>query len=221
MSVTVNLQKARENMVEQQIRPWEVLDQRVLDLMERMPRDAFVPDEYRALAYADIEIPIGEGQRMMAPRIEARALQALQITPGERVLEVGTGSGWLTALLARLGAEVYSCEIRPALLERARERLAAQGIENVTLEARDGAGGWQVHAPYDAIVLTGSVPEVGEDLRRQLAAGGRLFAVVGEAPAMEAVLVRRAGDEEWIEESLFETVLARLDGVEREPTFEL
>jgi len=209
----MNLAQARHNMIEQQIRPWEVLDQRVLDAMARLPRDAFVGADYQRLAYADIMVPIGDGQVMMQPRVEARLLQALRLGDQDRVLEIGTGSGWLTALLATLAGHVYSIDTSASLLSLARENLAAHNIVNVTLEQRDGAEGWEVHAPYDAIAVTGSLPRLADALLQQLTIGGRLFAVVGEAPAMEALLVRRVGDREWSRESLFETVLPALSGV--------
>jgi len=221
MSVAMNLAQARHNMVEQQIRPWEVLDQRVLDVMARMPRDAFVGEDFQRLAYADIMVPLGDDQVMMQPRVEARLLQALGLDERDRVLEIGTGSGWLTALLAALAGHVYSVDISGTLIDQAREHLAAHEIGNVTLERRDGSRGWEVHAPYDAIAVTGSLPRLDDALPRQLTIGGRLFAVVGEAPSMEAMLVRRTGAEEWSHESLFETVLPALSGIAMPDRFEL
>src|SRR3990170_2196080 len=154
----MNLEKARHNMVEQQIRPWEVLDQDVLDLLYAVPREEFVPPAHRNLAFSDMEIPLGEGERMWAPKIEARALQALALKRTDRVLEIGTGSGYLTALLAHRGAQVYSVEIRPALAAFGRANLERHGSDNVTLEIGDAARGWPAQAPYDVIVLTGSTP---------------------------------------------------------------
>ena len=204
--------RARFNMIEQQIRPWDVIDQSVLDLMGRAPRDAFVPDAYRRLAYADIAVPIGGGETMLPPRIEGRLLQALRIEPGERVLQIGTGCGFLTWLMAQRAAHVISIERNEALVERARANLAAHGAGNTTVVAGDGRGGWKRDAPYDAIVVGGSVPEPEPAFEAQLAIGGRLFIVVGTAPAMEAMLVHRTGEREWIRESLFETVLPPLAG---------
>jgi len=201
----MNLEQARHNMIEQQIRPWEVLDQTILDLLQRVPREDFVPERYRKLAFADIEIPLGHGEVMMQPRLEARLLQSLAVRPDDRVLEIGTGSGYVTALLARLGRQVISVEINNELLEQARQRLERQGITNVTLMQGDAAAGWTAGAPYDAILLTGSVPELPDAFRRALAIGGRLVAVVGGAPIMEALLVTRIGEDEWSEEPLFET----------------
>src|SRR3970040_1940101 len=180
----MNLEQARFNMVEQQIRTWEVLDQAVLDLLYAVPREEFVPAAFRKLAFADMEIPIGEGESMMAPRIEARILQALSLRKTDRVLEVGTGSGYLTALLARCAAHVYSLEIRPGLAAVGRANLERHGADNVTLEVADGARGDPKRAPYDAIVLTGSTPVLPAALREQLAPGGGLFAVGGEAPVV-------------------------------------
>jgi protein-L-isoaspartate(D-aspartate) O-methyltransferase len=208
----MNVEQARINMVEQQVRTWDVLDQTVLDLMERAPRDAFVPEGYRSLAYADISVPLGHGESMMPPRMEARLLQALGLDAADRVLEIGTGSGFLTYLLAGLAGHVVSLELHGDLFERARQHLEAHGAFNVTLEHGDGVRGRPDGAPYDAIAVTGSVPVLEEHFQRQLSVGGRLFVVVGRAPAMEARLVRRTGEHEWVTESLFETVLPPLRG---------
>jgi protein-L-isoaspartate(D-aspartate) O-methyltransferase len=197
-------------MIEQQIRPWDVLDQRVLDLIGEVAREDFVPPEYRGVAYADAAIPIGHGQVMMHPNVEGRLLQALAVDGTDVVLEIGTGTGYLTALLARAARHVYSVDIVPEFREPAEERLALYGIHNVTLETGDASQGWVRHAPYDAIAVTGSMRDLPEGLLRCLNRGGRLFAVLGEAPIMEAVLVRRTGEREWSREGLFETVLPPL-----------
>ena len=209
----MNLEQARFNMIEQQIRTWEVLDQRVLDVLSEVPRDAFVPAAYRAVAYADVELPLGEGELMMAPKLEARMIQSLRLTPTDRVLEVGTGSGFVTALLARLAGEVVSVERIEALSQQASVRLSAHGVQNVTLRVGDASRGWPAEGPYDAIAVTGSVPALGEDFQRQIKVGGRLFVVVGEAPAMEALLITRVAERDWSQESLFETVVAPLRGL--------
>lgn len=185
----MNLEQARSNMVNRQIRPWEVLDQDVLDLLYTVPREEFVPPSCRKLAFADLEIPIGEGERMWAPKIEARVLQALAPKRSERVLEIGTGSGYLTALLAHRAAQVYSVELRPALAAFGKANLARHGLDNVTLETGDGARGYAKWGPYDIVVLTGSVPALPGVLLESLAPGGRVFAVVGEAPVMTAKIV--------------------------------
>jgi protein-L-isoaspartate(D-aspartate) O-methyltransferase len=215
----MNLEQARFNMVEQQIRPWEVLDQAVLDLLYAVPREDFVPPAFRNLAFADMEIPIGEGERMMAPKIEARLVQELALRKTDRVLEVGTGSGYLTALLARCAAHVTSLEIRPGLAAFGRENLARHGADNVTLEAGDGSRGDARRAPYDAIVLTGSTPVLPAALREQLAPGGRLFAVVGEPPVMVARLITCTAPGAYGTVSLFDTVLAPLVNAEQPPRF--
>ena len=215
----MNLEQARFNMIEQQIRTWEVLDQAVLDLLYAVPREDFVPAAFRKLAFADLEIPIGEGETMMAPKMEARVVQGLALGKTDRVLEVGTGSGYLTALLARRAAHVHSLEIRPALAAFGRANLARHGADNVTLEVGDGARGDAKRAPYDAIVLTGSTPVLPAALKEQLAPGGRLFAVVGEPPVMAATLVTCAAPGAWASVALFDTVLAPLVNAERPPRF--
>jgi len=217
----MNLEKARFNMIEQQIRPWEVLDQRVLDKMAVLPRDEFVPPEFRKLAYADIRIPIGEGQVMMTPKVEARMAQELRLAGEDKVLEIGTGSGFVTALLARLARQVYSVEIHESLSQAAAARLSAHGVDNVTLEVGDAAHGWEARGPYDAIAVTGSVPVLEDHFQNQLKVGGRLFVIVGESPVMEALLIQRLGGRDFARHSLFETDLPPLAGVERPQEFVL
>lgn len=206
----INLETARYNMVEQQIRPWEVLDQRVLDLIARSPREEYVPERYRNLAYADMNIPLGQGQVMMPPKLEARLLQALEIDPNDTILEIGTGSGYLTSLLASLGKHVYSVEILPQLNEVAEKRLSDHGITNVTLEVGDGANGWEAHQPYDVIIITGSLPFLPESFPESLANGGRLIAIVGKPPVMDVTLARRVTEHGIAETTLFETDLPPL-----------
>ncbi len=215
----LNLDQARFNMVEQQIRTWEVLDMKVLDLLKMMPREDFVPEAYRNLAYADIEIPLN-GEKMMYPKIEAHLLQALNIQPEDTVLEVGTGSGFVTALLAKLGKHVYSVEINPVLLQQAAEKLKAHGIDNVTLEEGDASQGWDKHAPYDAIAITGGFPEVPEAYKRALKIGGRMFVIAGENGVMEALLITRQGENTWQQQSLFETEIDLLENTQPPPKFE-
>jgi protein-L-isoaspartate(D-aspartate) O-methyltransferase len=216
----MNIEQARFNMVEQQVRTWEVLDPAVLDLLYAVPREEFVPQAYRKLAFADMEIPIGEGESMMAPKMEARIVQELALRKTDRVLEVGTGSGYLTALLARLAGHVYSLEIRPALAAFGRANLERHGADNVTLEVADGARGDAKRAPYDAIVLTGSTPVLPATLKEQLAPGGRLFAVVGEPPVMVARLVTCTAPGAYGSAALFDTVLAPLVNAERPARFQ-
>ncbi|MBI1988520.1 MAG: protein-L-isoaspartate O-methyltransferase [Betaproteobacteria bacterium] len=210
MNSQIPVERARFNMVEQQIRPWEVLDQEVLDLLFAVRREEFVPAQYRSLAFVDMEIPLGHGETMLAPRLEARMLQELAVRPGDRILEVGTGSGYMTALLAKRGGHVYSVEIIPEFSAQAAARLKAHGITNVTLEVGDAARGWDRHAPYDVIVLTGSVPVLADAFRRSLNPGGRLLAVVGEAPVMEARLIVCADSGACNTLGLFETCIPAL-----------
>ncbi len=206
----MNIEKARHNMIEQQIRPWDVIDQRVLNLLQRIPREDFVLPEYRSLAFTDMELPIGYDQVMMEPKLEARMLQSLAIKPDDKVLEIGTGSGYVTAMLAALASEVTSVEIEPALQQQAERNLTTKGIGNVTLHQGDAANGWQDGQSYNVIVVTGSLPALPKALKDNLQVGGRLFAVVGSAPAMTALLVTRINSNEWREESLFETVVPPL-----------
>ena len=206
----MNLENARFNMIEQQIRPWEVLDQRVLDLLNKLPREDFVPQRYRKLAYTDTTIPLGNDQVMMPPRVEARILQALNIQTDDTVLEVGTGSGYVTALLASLSDHVYSVDINADMTRTAGDKLADHGITNVTLETGDAARGWDAHAPYDVIVITGSLPLLPTNFKQALKVDGRLVAIVGDSPVMEVVLITRVGESEWAQETLFETDLPAL-----------
>ncbi len=214
-----DVDRARFNMIEQQIRPWEVLDQRVLDTIAAVPRERFVPERYRHLAFADLEIPLGHDQFMMAPKVEARMLQSLEIRDDDLILEIGTGSGYVTACLARLGRSVDSVDIFADFTESARAKLEAEGIRNVMLETGDAAHGWNQGQAYDVIAVTGSLPEYVTDFERQLAVGGRLFVVVGEPPVMEAMLVRRVREEEFHRTPVFETCLRPLLHVSRRPRF--
>lgn len=201
----MDLEQARFNMVEQQIRPWEVLDQTVLDLLFKVRREEFVPATYRSLAFFDMEIPLGQGESMWSPKLEARAAQALQLNKTDKVLEIGTGSGYLTALLASLAGHVYSVEIHADFIREAETRLKAHGFGNITLETGDASLGWEKHAPYDAIVVTGSLPIMPANLPAQLAPGSRLFAITGDDPVMEAQLVTCVSHGVFRTESLFET----------------
>jgi protein-L-isoaspartate(D-aspartate) O-methyltransferase len=202
-------EKARFNMVEQQIRPWEVLDQRVLDLLFAVKREEFVPPAYKALAFADLEVPLPNGARMWTPKMEARVIQELELGANDRVLEIGTGSGYLTALLASAAGDVTSVEIDPALAAGARGTLLRHGFANVRVEVGDGARGFG-NETYGAIVLTGSTPLLPDRFFAQLVPGGRVFAVVGEAPVMKARLVRWQAPDARVATDLFETVVAPL-----------
>lgn len=214
MNAQTDIEHARFNMVEQQIRTWEVLDQQVLDLLFTVRREDFVLAQYRSLAFVDMEIPLTghalPDERMLAPKMEARMLQELAIKPTDRILEVGTGSGYMTALLANRGAHVTSVEINPELSVTAAAKLTAHGITNVTLEIGDAARGWASKAPYDVIVLTGSVPVLADEFQRSLKPGGRLLAVVGEAPVMEALLTTYTGAGAAAAVALFETCIPAL-----------
>jgi protein-L-isoaspartate(D-aspartate) O-methyltransferase len=197
---------ARQQMVDQQIRTWEVLDPRVLEALSEVPREAFVPDAYRELAFADAPLPIGCGQSMLAPKIQGRILQALGVNASDRALEVGTGTGYLSACLSLLAAATRSIEIHAELTAVAAANLRAVPRARVQLETRDAFGPAAL-GEYDVIALTGSMPVYDSRFERALSQGGRLFAVVGAAPVMDAILVRRVDHTEWIRESLFETVI--------------
>lgn len=207
----MDVEHVRFNMVEQQIRTWEVLDQNVLDLLFRLKREDFVPASHRALAFVDMEIPLGHGEKMMQPKLEARIVQELALKKTDRVLEVGTGSGYLTALLAAMSEHVYSVDIVSEFTRAAADKLASHGIRNVTLDTGDAARGWASHAPYDAIVLTGSTPLLPRAFQESLAIGGRLLAIVGEPPVMEAELVTRMAGDAYNSTGLFETCIAPLE----------
>ncbi len=199
-----NMEQARFNMIEQQIRPWDVPDTRVLNLLSAVKREQFVPAGKQALAFMDLEIPLGFGASMWQPKLEARALHELNIQSGDNVLEVGTGSGYLTALLSRLAANVTSVEIVPELGAQAAQKLAAHHFSNIRLETGDASKSWG-NGQYDVIVLTGSVPVQPQAFQQQLKMGGRLFAIVGDAPAMQATLYRRLANDVYETVGLFET----------------
>ena len=206
----MDLEQARFNMVEQQIRPWDVLDQTVLDLLFKVRREEFVPAAYRSLAFVDMEIPLGHGESMWSPKLEARVVQSLQLKKTDKVLEIGTGSGYLTALLAAMAGQVHSVDIHADFIKDAEARLKAHGYSNVILEAGDASRGWEAHAPYDVIVVTGSLPVMPDNLPAQLAPGGRLFAVVGDDPVMTAQLISCVTHGVYRSENLFETSLKPL-----------
>jgi protein-L-isoaspartate(D-aspartate) O-methyltransferase len=202
---TLHREQSRFNMIEQQIRTWEVLDPIVLDLLKKLPREDFVPPQYEGLAFADLEIPIGEGQLMLSPKIEGRILQALAIKKTDKVLEIGTGAGYLTALMALQAKHVDSMELNNKLSTAAGKRIAAQKIKNVSLKVADGLA--VKEGTYDVVVLTGSLPVYPIEIERLLAVGGRMFVVVGDEPAMEAVLATRVTKDAIKKNVLFETCL--------------
>jgi len=220
----IDYTKARETMVEQQVRPWDVLDVRVLEALSALPREAFVPPTYRALAYADLPVPIGHGEYMLKPVVEGRMLQALALLPTDDVLEIGTGSGFIAACLGHLARDVLSLEIHPDLAEAARARLAVQGLDgNVRVETADALH-YQTPRRFDAICVTGAVAAIPPQLTQWLRPGGRLFAVHGQAPAMVAVLLHQPADGQPIAgpriETLFETVVPYLVGAAPTPAFQ-
>lgn len=216
----MDYEHARHLMIEQQIRPWEVLDPVVLDLLARMKREDFVPPVYRSLAFIDMAIPLGHGETMWEPKLEARVIQALTLKRGDRVLEVGSGSGYLTALLATLADRVVSVEIDPELKAEAESKLKAHGLQNVLLKVGDAARDWPEDGNFDVIVLTGSSPVLPEAYLTRLNAGGRLFAVVGEGPAMAATLVTCAGSGACQRKVLFETSVPALRNALQPERFE-
>jgi protein-L-isoaspartate(D-aspartate) O-methyltransferase len=216
----MNFEVARAQMLGQQIRAWEVLDERVLRALEQTPRERFVPEGYRDLAFADIEIPLAHGQWMLAPKIEGRVLQALQIEPIDEVLEIGTGTGFLTAALARLARHVVSVDIFPDFIDSARTKLAAENLRNIELRTADALS-LELPRRFDAIAVMGSVPVLDETFVRMLLPKGRLFVVVGRAPAMDARLITRNPNGDSTSESLFETVLTPLVNAERPEPFVL
>lgn len=213
-----NMELTRFNMIEQQIRPWNVLDPRVLELLKKVRREQFVPPARQSMAFMDIEIPLGHGVAMWQPKVEARTLQEVQIRGEDRVLEVGTGSGYLTALLSRLASHVTSVEIVPELHAFAEKNLAAHHIDNVKLELGDAARGWE--GQYDAIILTGSVPLLADAFKNSLKPGGRLFAIVGDAPAMQAELITCTAPGVFETSGLFETCVAPLQNAPQPERFE-
>ena len=217
--MNMNFDQARFNMVEQQIRPWEVLDNKVLSLLESIHREDFVPVRYRKLAFADIAIPLNCSQFMMRPKIEARMLQALDLKEDETVLEIGTGSGFITACLAALAKRVVSVELFEDLHREAAARLADKNVNNAELFVGDVMGGWQPEQAHDVVVVTGSVHEIPEQFLGWVNPGGRMFVIRGESPAMEALLLTRQDVTEWAVESLFETDLPALVNASREPEF--
>lgn len=214
-----DFEQARVTMIESQVRTWEVLDQSVLDLLLVVRREEFVPEKHRALAFADMEIPLGHGEAMLAPKLEARMVQELGIRKTDKVLEVGTGSGYVTALCAKLGGQVVSVERIPEFSQAAARKLAGHAIQNVQLVVGEAAEGWPSSGPYDVILLTGSLPFLPDSLQNQLRPGGRLLAVVGEPPVMTAMLVTRISDQAFNSVGLFETGIPPLRNVRQPERF--
>jgi protein-L-isoaspartate(D-aspartate) O-methyltransferase len=210
---------ARFNMIEQQIRTWEVLDPKVLATLNSIPRENFVPDAYRGLAFADIEIPLAHEQQMLSPKVEGRFLQALQLQATDKVLLIGAGSGYLAALMAQHAAQVTALEIFPDLCQLASQNLSKQGIQNVQVIEADGHSGLESNAPFDAIVFTASSPVEAEGVRRQLSIGGRMLIVLGKAPVMQATLIQRLAEHSYKQDVLFETSLTEMQNAPQAQAF--
>jgi protein-L-isoaspartate(D-aspartate) O-methyltransferase len=210
---------ARQNMIEQQIRPWDVLDQQTLDLFHTIHREDFVPEQFRRLALADLNIPLAHGEVTMTPKVEARLLQSLAVSRKDKALEIGTGCAFLTSLLACAAREVHSVDIYPEFTGTAATKLSRYGLTNVVLHTGDAARGWAPDQPYDVIAVTGSVPVLTGEFQRHLNINGRLFVIVGQPPVMEALLITRLSENEWSRESLFETDLPPLIGAAAPPRF--
>ncbi|HUG21967.1 protein-L-isoaspartate O-methyltransferase family protein [Piscinibacter sp.] len=215
----MNIEQARFNMIEQQIRPWDVLDPGVLSLLAVVKREDFVPAAYRALAFVDTEVPLPAGQSMLAPKVEARLLQHLAVHKHERVLEVGAGSGYMAALLGHKAQQVTTLDIVPELVAFARANLQRSGTMNVNVREADGSRGLPEEGPFDVILLSGSVPEVPPALLAQLKVGGRLAAIVGQLPIMRAMLFTRATEHDFGSVALFDTVAPRLSGFDEPSRF--
>jgi protein-L-isoaspartate(D-aspartate) O-methyltransferase len=206
----MDFEHARFNMIEQQIRPWDVLDPDVLNALRSVKRELFVLPEHQALAFSEVQLPIGCGQSMLEPKVEAKALQAIGVKPGDSILEIGTGSGYMAALLAVRGEWVRSIEIEPQLVRFAADNLVRNDIDNVIVEEGDGSAGWAARAPYDAIMVSGAVREVQQIWLDQLKPGGRLFAFVGNAPVMKGQLIVNLGDGQFRSSTVFETLVPDL-----------
>ena len=221
--IEMNFETARHNMIEQQIRPWNVIDPVALDALEMIPRENYVADNMKGSAFSDVELPIGHKQVMLFPKIEAKILQSVQVKKTDNVLEIGTGSGYMTALLAHLADKVCSVEIYQELSEKAQDKLSAEGFENITLVVDNTEDSEQTiaqHGPYDVVILTGSVSQLPETYKQSLKIDGRLFAVIGTEPAMEATLITRVSPDQYACEELFETEIPALENMAKADCFE-
>lgn len=223
--IEMNFETARHNMIEQQIRPWNVIDPVALDALEAIPRENYVAENMKNSAFSDVELPIGHNQVMLFPKIEAKILQTVQLQKTDNVLEIGTGSGYMTALLAHLAEKVCSVEIHDDLSLQAQEKLGADGFDNISFIVANATeeSEQQItqHGPFDVIILTGSVPQLPDIFKQMLKTGGRLFAVIGTAPAMEATLITRVSDSQYANEILFETSIPELENMPQAESFEL
>jgi len=216
----MDIELARFNMIEQQIRPWDVLDAGVLQLLSQVKREDFVPEAYRGMAFMDTELPLGGGRQMLAPRVEARLLQELKLSRQDKVLEIGTGAGYLSALIAHQAQRLVTLERDPTLAAQATQKLKRAGLTNVVVREAEGTQGLAGEAPFDAILLSGSVAEVPQVLLDQLKLGGRLLAIVGSGPMMQATLFTRRASAEFSQRALFDTVAPRLAGFADKPAFQ-
>ena len=216
----MNIEQARFNMIEQQIRPWNVLDQDVLDLLHVVKREQFVPAAYQNLAFADVEIPLPGGEAMFNPKVEARIVQELAVKKHENVLEIGAGSGYMAALLAHKARHVTTVEIQPEAAKLAQENLARAGVTNVTVEEGNGASGWDKAAPYDVILVSGGLPVLPESLLKQVKVGGRIGAIVGDAPAMSFNIITRTSETGYDTVKVFETNVKTLTGAQAPSRFQ-
>lgn len=215
----MNIEQARFNMIEQQIRPWDVLDQDVLNLLSVVKRENFVHAAYRDIAFADLELPLPEGEHMLFPRVEARVLQELAVKKHESVLEIGAGSGYMAALLAHRARHVLTVDIKPALAELAKRNLTENGVINAEVEVGDGARGWAVAAPFDVICVSGGLPVLPQEILEQLKVGGRLAAFVGTAPVMKAQVITRIDEKQFRVADVFETYIEPLQNAVQPPRF--
>ena len=216
----MDIESARQNMVDCQIKTWDVFDLDVIEAFKKVKREYFVPEIFKNLAFADINLDIGEGQTMMNPKLEARLLQALSLNSNDKVLEIGTGTGHVTALLSNLVREVFSFECRPSIFSAAKSNLDQSGVRNVKLYCENGLTGCEKYSPFDVIVLLGSIPRRERKIEELLVNGGRMFAIVGSGDVMEAILIQRVSQSDWHYEVLFETSTEALQGTEITPTFQ-
>ncbi len=216
----MNIEKARFNMIEQQIRPWKVLDQQVLDLMATLPREKFVPDAYQGLAFADIAVPLGNDRFMLHPREEGRLLQAVKPGRDENVLVINSGTGYVTALMASMARQVVAIDSEAEFVKATEDNLAALNIHNVTVECTDISQGTVTQAPYDVIVVLGSMEVVAESIKQLQKITGRLFCIIGKEPTMEALLITRKNEHTWQEEGLFETAVPALENAPKAEHFQ-
>jgi len=215
----MNIEKARFNMIEQQVKPWKVLDEQLLGAMATLPREMFVPDSYKALAYADIAVPLSHNQKMLTPRELARLVQALNLSPEDKVLDIGCGSGYSTALLAKLSSQVFSVDIFPDFVEMTKQHLKKLSIDNVTIEEADATAGWMVHAPYDAILMTSALPCLPDALIDNLKPDGKVAAILGTSEDCSAVICELDPQGKWIQETLFPTQAAPMINIEQPNQF--